>query len=52
MVKYSQSVFTGNKTLVSQLGVLKGLYWFPNPARPTARVFIVPDIPHLVKLLR
>ena len=40
----------GNKTFLSQVGVTKGIYSFPNPVRPEARVHVFCDAPHLIKV--
>ena len=44
----------GNKILLRQLGVnqRKMSYWFPNPSDSTRYVYIFPDMPHCLKLLR
>jgi hypothetical protein len=43
----------GNHTLLQQLGVLVDLaYFFPNPADPSRKIYLFPDVPHLLKLLR
>lgn len=41
----------GNKTFLSDVGVCKGIYSFPNPVRPEARVHVFCDAPHLIKVL-
>ena len=44
----------GNKRLLRQLGVnqKKKSYWFLNPSDTTRYVYIFPDMPHCLKLLR
>ena len=40
----------GNKSFLSQVGVTKGTYSFPNPARPESKVHVFCDAPHLIKV--
>ena len=40
----------GNKTFLSEVGVTKGNYSFPNPARPEAKIHVFCDAPHLIKV--
>jgi hypothetical protein len=42
----------GNQKLFSELGFSESQCSFPNPADPSRRVFVFPDVPHLLKLLR
>ena len=44
----------GNKALLRELGVKinKWNYFIPNPVEPSRSVYIFPDMPHCIKLLR
>ena len=42
----------GNKTLQKQLKFKDGVHWFPNPYDPSRKVYLFPDVPHMLKLLR
>ena len=42
----------GNKTLLSQLKVFDGSSSFPHPTRKDKKIYVFPDVPHLIKLLR
>ena len=41
----------GNKTFLSEVGVTKGTYFFPNPVRPETKVHVFCDAPHLIKVV-
>ena len=40
----------GNKTFLSQVGITKGNHFFQNPARIDAKVYVLCDPPHLIKV--
>ena len=42
----------GNKTLMKELGFTKGKYFFQHPVDPDRIVYMMPDVPHVVKLVR
>ena len=46
----------GNKTLLGKngLGIFEGKYYFKNPSPrwEDSKVYITPDVPHLIKLIR
>ena len=42
----------GNQKLFSELAFSEDRHWFPNPSDETRRVYVFPDAPHLLKLLR
>jgi len=43
---------SSNQALLNRLGINLTNTSFPNPADPTRRIFVFPDVPHLLKLLR
>ena len=42
----------GNKTFMSQCKFDKGKHFIPHPVDPRRRFYLLPDPPHLIKLLR
>ena len=42
----------GNKGFMSQTNFNKGKYYIPHPVDPRRRFYLLPDPPHLIKLLR
>ena len=42
----------GNKTLMKELGFTKGKYFFQHPVDPDRIVYMMPDVPHVIKLVR
>ena len=42
----------GNKTLLSECRVFEGSSSFPHPTRKDQKIYVFPDVPHLIKLLR
>ena len=42
----------GNKTLLSQLKVFDGCSSFPHHRNKDRKIYVFPDVPHLIKLLR
>ena len=42
----------GNKTILHQLGFTKGEYYFQHPLDPARIIYIIPDVPHVLKLAR
>ena len=42
----------GNKTFLHNVGFHKGNYYFQHPLDPARLVYIMPDVPHVLKLVR
>ncbi len=42
----------GNQKLFAELGFSESQCWFLNPADSSRRIYVFPDVPHLLKLLR
>ena len=40
----------GNKTFLSEVGITKGNHFFQNPSRVDAKVYVLCDPPHLIKV--
>ena len=42
----------GNQHFLSEVQFYDGFHYFPNPVDPARKVYIIPDVPHMLKLWR
>ena len=42
----------GNREFMSDVGFFTGKSSMPNPSDPSMEVYLIPDVPHLLKLFR